>query len=143
MADAVDSKSTVGNHMRVQVPPSAPKFLPTIAAISSRKTLAVLRFRFRFSSRARKNLQGSSLELPPAVLGTNALRTHCHLRGSECRPLSQTTTVDDRQQRVVLAALQEQYQLASVVEPSYSGGEREERYAQTVPDTRCVGQAAL
>jgi hypothetical protein len=25
-ADAVDSKSTVGNHMRVQVPPSAPKF---------------------------------------------------------------------------------------------------------------------
>ena len=24
-ADAVDSKSTVGNHMRVQVPPSAPK----------------------------------------------------------------------------------------------------------------------
>jgi hypothetical protein len=25
-----DSKSTVGNHMGVQVPPSAPKFLPTI-----------------------------------------------------------------------------------------------------------------
>ena len=26
-ADAVDSKSTVGNHMRVQVPPSAPNFI--------------------------------------------------------------------------------------------------------------------
>ncbi len=33
MADAEDSKSSVGNHVRVQVPPSAPKILRAAATV--------------------------------------------------------------------------------------------------------------
>ena len=36
MADAEDSKSSVGNHVRVQVPPSAPQFSPDNVAVMSR-----------------------------------------------------------------------------------------------------------
>ena len=41
MADAEDSKSSVGNHVRVQVPPSAPKFFPTVLRYLAQKILAV------------------------------------------------------------------------------------------------------
>ena len=41
MADAEDSKSSVGNHMRVQVPPSAPKISPTVFGYLAQMTLAV------------------------------------------------------------------------------------------------------
>ena len=41
MADAEDSKSSVGNHMRVQVPPSAPKFSRQLLRFLARKALAV------------------------------------------------------------------------------------------------------
>jgi hypothetical protein len=41
MADAEDSKSSVGNHMRVQVPPSAPIFSPTVFGYLAQMTLAV------------------------------------------------------------------------------------------------------
>ena len=36
----------------------------------------------------------------------------CQLLGSECRPLSRTTTVEGRHRRLVLGGLQEKYQLA-------------------------------
>jgi hypothetical protein len=42
MADAEDSKSSVRKHMRVQVPPSAPKFFPTVLRFLARLTLAEL-----------------------------------------------------------------------------------------------------
>jgi hypothetical protein len=41
MADAEDSKSSVRKDMRVQVPPSAPKFSPTVLRFLAQKTLAV------------------------------------------------------------------------------------------------------
>ena len=41
MADAEDSKSSVRKDMRVQVPPSAPQFPPTVRRFLARKTLAV------------------------------------------------------------------------------------------------------
>jgi hypothetical protein len=41
MADAEDSKSSVRKHMRVQVPPSAPKFPPTVLRFVAPMTLAV------------------------------------------------------------------------------------------------------
>src|SRR5208282_4981424 len=41
MADAEDSKSSVRKHMRVQVPPSAPKFSPTVLRFLAQETLAV------------------------------------------------------------------------------------------------------
>ena len=41
MADAEDSKSSVRKHMRVQVPPSAPIFSPTVLRFLAQKTLAV------------------------------------------------------------------------------------------------------
>ena len=41
MADAEDSKSSVGNHVRVQVPPSVPKF-PSNGWVAWRHGFAVL-----------------------------------------------------------------------------------------------------
>ena len=41
MADAEDSKSSVRKHMRVQVPPSAPQFSPTVLRFLAQVTLAV------------------------------------------------------------------------------------------------------
>ena len=42
MADAEDSKSSVGNHVRVQVPPSAPQFFPTVLRFVAQLTLVVM-----------------------------------------------------------------------------------------------------
>ena len=79
MADAEDSKSSVGNHMRVQVPPSAPKISPTVFGYLAQKTLAV-----------KSSAQRSRLTLAELWLFSEFASTRCRidLRGRSDRGVS-------------------------------------------------------
>src|SRR5580704_5296254 len=83
MADAEDSKSSVGNHVRVQVPPSAPQFLLTVLrfvahGLWSSSSCAGIAADFGCSP---KRLNWMPLKSPPSKY-----LEQCAETGSECQP---------------------------------------------------------